>query len=125
MRVNDDYPTCNAKAQQWNSQSVHHFWRHALQRRKNCKEVFVYGSFECLNGDHPTVFSYARWSDDEKQGWVVVLNFSGEKTDWTVPKGLEIGGWLEANYEDGRERKTEDTIELRSWEGLAGRLIIN
>lgn len=124
MRINDDYKTVNAVAQlaNTNGQSVVQFWRHALQRRKNFKDVFVYGSFECLDEKHESVFAYKRVSaDDEK--WIVVLNFSANELEWSIPQGIEVHGFGESTYGDAPIEPKNGSVKLRAWEGVLGRFM--
>jgi oligo-1,6-glucosidase len=126
MRVNDDYTTINAAAQLADptlspgTLSVHAFWQRALANRKKNKDVFVYGDFEMLDPEHKQVVAFRRWS--EKEEFVTVLNFSGEKVVWQGFSELSVKKWVAGNY-DEREldaRETGGKVELWPWEGLLG-----
>jgi oligo-1,6-glucosidase len=128
MRVNDDYKTVNAKAQLDNANpspgtlSVHAFWKRGLQSRKANKDVFVYGDFEMLDPEDTKVVAYRRWS--EKNAFVTVLNFSGEKLTWDRLGDLKVKKWVAGNY-DERDIDTKaksGKLELRPWEALLGML---
>ncbi|KAF2102860.1 glycoside hydrolase [Rhizodiscina lignyota] len=127
MRVNDDYPTVNAAVQMapkqagGNDFSVRQFWKRGLENRKKHKDVFIYGDFELLGDENDAgdVFAYKRWSRDE--AFVVVLNFSGQESQWNVPSALKIESWAAGNYEVGSSDKPlTGAITLRPWEGLLG-----
>lgn len=128
MRINDDYKVVNAKVQS-NSPtpspgtlSVHAFWKRGLKNRRENKDVFVYGDFEMLDLDDKNVVAYKRWS--EKNAFVTVLNFSGEKLNWSKLGDLKIKKWVAGNY-DEREinnKAKSGTLELRPWEALLGML---
>ena len=125
MRVNDDYKTVNAAAQQSSSSSsdelsVRQFWQRGLTNRKKHKDVFVYGSYELLDDEHPTVFAYKRAS--EKEAFVVVLNISGKEEEWTVPETAKVEAWVAGNYGGGGkpEKGVTGKITLRAWEALLG-----
>ena len=49
-------------------------------------DVFVYGSFELVDRGHRKVFCYRRSHGEECA--IVVLNFSGEIVEWTVPEAI-------------------------------------
>jgi oligo-1,6-glucosidase len=126
MRVNTDYPTINAESQLSNPQptpgtlSVHAFWRRALAHRKKHADVFVYGDFEMLDMDDKRVVAFRRWS--EKEGFVTVLNLSGEEVVWEGLGGVKVGKWVAGNY-DERELEgssVDGKVELRPWEALLG-----
>ena len=79
MKVNDDYKKYNVRTELANTDglSVLQFWRYALARRKNFKESLVYGSFECLDEAHETIFAYKR-AGVTGEAWVVGFEFFGE-----------------------------------------------
>jgi glycosidase len=123
MRVHDNYPTLNARAQQLHPPgprlSVLQFWQRALARRKEHRDVFVYGDFESLDDEDDTVFAYRRWSADE--AFVVVLNFSGQSVEWVVPGRAKVRAWVVGNYSAGDPGQSPTgTIRLRPWEALLG-----
>ncbi|KAF3003518.1 hypothetical protein E8E13_005269 [Curvularia kusanoi] len=128
MRVNDDYKTVNAAAQLDNPNpspgtlSVHAFWKRGLACRKENKDVFVYGDFELLDPEDTKTVAYKRWS--EKNAFVTVLNFSGEKLSWKGLGDLKVKKWVAGNYDEtdiGGKAKS-GTLELRPWEALLGLL---
>ena len=122
MKVNDDYKTVNAAAQLADSSSVLHFWTSALKRRKTFKDVFVYGSFDCLDDEHDSVFAYKRTSA-VGDAWIVLLNFSKHNARWNVPSGVDVHGFVESTYGDARPEKDKvQEVVLRPWEGVIGRL---
>lgn len=69
--------------------------------------VFVYRDFEELNPKDENVYAYLRTSQ-QGQKWLVVLNFSGEEVQWTMPEGMEVEFWPCSNYVKGvsRSRRT-------------------
>ncbi|KAF8166111.1 glycoside hydrolase family 13 protein [Mycena galopus ATCC 62051] len=73
MRVNDDYPTWNAAVQLEDPQSVHAFWKQALQLRKEHK-VLIYGDFQDLAPQHEEVFAYRRAYEGRIA--LIILNFT-------------------------------------------------
>jgi oligo-1,6-glucosidase len=128
MRVNDDYKTVNAAAQIAEPTpapgmlSVHAFWKRALANRKKHADVFVYGDFEMLDMDDKKVVAFKRWS--EKEAFVTVCNFSGEKVVWEGLGNVQVEKWVAGNY-DERELEKRETgkgvkVELRPWEGVLG-----
>lgn len=128
MRVNDDYKTVNAKAQLDNATpspgmlSVHAFWKRGLECRKENKDVFVYGDFELLDPEDKKIVAYRRWS--EKNAFVTVLNFSGEKLTWDKLGDLKVKKWVAGNYNETEidSKSKSGSLELRPWEALLGML---
>lgn len=124
MRVNDDYQIVNAE-RQMNDQSpdelsVLQFWRRGLQNRKKHADVFIYGEFEPVEVENESIFAYVRIG--KKGGkWLVVLNFSGSSSKWTIPGNLDVKIWVAGSHSKGRvEKSLSGTMELRAWEGVLG-----
>jgi oligo-1,6-glucosidase len=121
MRVNDDFGTVNAAAQVDDKSSVHAFWKQALQHRKEHADVFVYGDFEMLDMQHKSIVAFKRWS--EKEAWVTVCNFSGEKITWDGLKGVKVKEWVVGSYGKSVEgRSIEGPVTLGPWEGILGKV---
>ncbi|CAK4028360.1 glycoside hydrolase [Lecanosticta acicola] len=123
MRVNDDYKTVNVEAQRSANDpdelSVLQFWKRGLENRKKHRDVFVYGEYMLLDGNHKTVFAYKMAGKDE--AFVVALNFSGEAVDWQIPKSAKVSKWVAGNYTAGEQGKScEGTVQMRPWEALLG-----
>ncbi|KAG9247716.1 trehalose-6-phosphate hydrolase [Calycina marina] len=125
MRVIDDYKTVNVEAQMTANDptnlSVWQFWQRALRDRKERAEVFVYGDFDELDPADPKIYAYTRTSESGEK-WLVVLNFSGEEIQWTMPSGIEVEFWPCSNYTKQHvEKPKKSTIPLRPWEGILGK----
>ncbi|KIY70355.1 glycoside hydrolase family 13 protein [Cylindrobasidium torrendii FP15055 ss-10] len=75
MRVNDDFKTWNAELQIKDEQSVHSFYKKALKTRKE-NPVLIFGEFELLLPDHPTVIAFKRIHGSQEA--LVLLNFRNE-----------------------------------------------
>ena len=126
MRVNDDFQTVNAerqtKAGGVGEVSVWQFWQRCLRRRKEFKDVFVYGRFELLeSGDAESVVAYCMSSSEAV--FVVVLNFSGNEVEWEMPRSVEVETWVESNYGDVNEIRVDwRTLNLRAWDAVIGRV---
>lgn len=74
MRVNDDYPICNAKQQLSDKKSVLAFWRQMLSLRKQYRDLFVYGNFDVVDESNEKLFCFTKEWKGEKA--LVVLNFT-------------------------------------------------
>lgn len=119
MRVNDDYPQCNAEQQLSDQTSVLAYWRRLLELRKLFWSVFVYGKFEMVEREHPCVVCYRR---SGKAGVATVaLNFNDNDQDWSMPSdiaaGWESGVTLLANYGEPRKLYGQ-TLSLRPFEAI-------
>lgn len=123
MRVGDDYKEVNAETQAKTKREDHltvlQFWKRGLDNRKKHKDALVYGSFKLLDEEHSTVFAYERRSAEEV--FVVVLNFYGKHTVWSIPEDCKIDSWVAGNYTAGTpEQATRGQVVLRPWEGIIG-----
>ncbi|KAF7334998.1 Glycoside hydrolase family 13 protein [Mycena venus] len=76
MRVNEDYMKWNAANQLTDPQSVHSFWKRALQIRKQ-NRVLIYGDFTDLSPDNEEIFAYVRSYGGQRA--LVILNFTSRQ----------------------------------------------
>ncbi|KAL4064774.1 glycoside hydrolase family 13 protein [Scleroderma yunnanense] len=115
MRVNDDYAKWNAAAQAGDPDSVHTFWKHAIEVRKQ-HDVLIYGSFELRLPDHEQVFAYTRSLGDSRA--VVVLNFDVNTVEIDLAGLEDLGSYrlILGNYGTDREDSGGKLI-LRGYEG--------
>ena len=82
MRVNDNYPQINAASQVKDPESVYHTYRMALEKRKEHKDIFVYGDFDLVDEDNDKVFAYKRVAGNGDAA-LVVCNFSKDEVVWS------------------------------------------
>ena len=113
LKVNPNYTTINAAAQEKDSASVlNHFRRATAVRQQH--PVLVYGQYQLLDRVNPHIYAYTRTQGSEKV--LVVLNFSAEKRDWTLPAGMVAKGqpWLN-NYP---AFVAGPTLALQPWQAV-------
>lgn len=112
IKVNPNYPDINVDDQERNTESILNFYRKMIQFRKE-NLTLVYGDYESVRNDHPQIYAYRRW--DEENEFLIVLNFSDQEVDFDpIITGLEL---LVYNYSDA----TEDLL-MRSWEAKVFRV---
>jgi glycosidase len=125
MRVNDDYKSINVKAQQslkWQTKeelSIWQYWQHALQHRKLHKDVFIYGDFEELDHENERIFAYLRTEVDKKETWLVVMNWTTDEIEWTIPAGIDVKDWASSTLST-HIISVKPTIKLQAFEGVLG-----
>ncbi|KAH7160998.1 hypothetical protein EDB81DRAFT_642807, partial [Dactylonectria macrodidyma] len=56
IRVNGDYMLWNAEDQVTDPMSVFSHWRRVLELRRQHWAVFIYGKFDVMDHDHPSIF---------------------------------------------------------------------
>lgn len=82
MRVNDNYKQINAVSQVKDPESVYHTYQRALEKRKEHKDIFVYGDFELVDEANDRVFAYKRVAGNGDAA-LIVCNFSTDEVAWS------------------------------------------
>jgi oligo-1,6-glucosidase len=62
--------------------------------------VLVYGDYQILQAEHPTVYAYTRTYEGEQ--WLVLLNFSASGSTFTTPELGQLDQVKINNYEEVR-----------------------
>ncbi|KAK3939398.1 alpha-amylase [Diplogelasinospora grovesii] len=105
--------------------SVWVFYRNMIRLRKEHKAL-IYGVYEIIEPNHPSIFAYTRtWVDE---CYLIALNFVGEDTDWELPPPCREGWSLvTSNYQQGQgdpaRRVASDRRMFRPYEGIIWRKI--
>ena len=114
LTENPNYREINATAALADPDSVFHYYRRLITLRKTYP-VFVHGDFTLLEPDHPSLFVYRRRL--ARQSLLVICNYGGGETAWSLPAGWDDAQCLISNYPDrlpGRLRPWEARILLRT-----------
>ena len=114
LTENPNYREINATAALADPDSVFHYYRRLIALRKTYP-VFVHGDFTLLEPDHPSLFVYRRRL--ARQSLLVICNYGGGETAWSLPVGWDDAQCLISNYPDrlpGRLRPWEARILLRT-----------
>ncbi|CAR25437.1 glycoside hydrolase family 13 protein [Lachancea thermotolerans CBS 6340] len=102
----------NAEEELKDPDSVFHFWRKALQVRRQHKDILIYGfDFRFHDLDDPKIFSFTKQSGDKTL--FAALNFSSDEAKFTVPDEAATYKPFFGNYEDTDANSTT----LKPWEG--------
>ena len=113
LPVNENYGTINVAAEEADAASVlNHFRRMAALRNDN--QVLVYGDYELLLPDHEQIYAYTRTLGEERM--LVLLNFSSEAVDLTLPQ-LEEYGQVAIDNSGGFNSEGTSTT-LRPWQAV-------
>ncbi|SCU96759.1 LAMI_0F07646g1_1 [Lachancea mirantina] len=120
LRLNDSFREgINAEDELADPDSVLHFWRTALQWRKEHKDILVYGyDFAFHDLDHEKLMCFTKKSKDKVM--YGVLNFSDDNVEYSVPSDSAKYHLFASNYADAIAGPTEGPTEgrtLRPWEG--------
>jgi oligo-1,6-glucosidase len=94
LKVNPDYITVNAAAQEKDPNSVLNYFKKMVKLRKALPEL-VYGKYELIDRNNEKVYAYTRTLDNKKV--LVLLNFSTTPTDFTTLAGIGKTGQVLIN----------------------------
>jgi oligo-1,6-glucosidase len=87
LRVNPNYTTLNAAAQEKDSNSVLNYFRKMIRFRKD-NPVLIYGDYEVVEMNHPKVYAYVRTLGTERL--LVMLNFTKEQFVFLAPDTIKF-----------------------------------
>jgi oligo-1,6-glucosidase len=85
IKVNPNYTTINAAAQDKDPNSVLNYFRKMVQLRKD-NLALVYGRYTLLDKDNPNVYAYTRELNGKK--YLIVLNFTNKQA--SVNTGIDV-----------------------------------
>jgi trehalose-6-phosphate hydrolase len=112
-----NYSEINAEQALEDSDSIFYHYQKLTQLRKEIN-VITDGDYELISKDDDSVFAYVRKNESEML--VVINNFYGKDTTFTLPKKLDIDGLtnsvLLSNYKDSAQLSNE--VQLRPFESI-------
>jgi len=85
LKVNPNYETINAAAQEDDPNSTLNYFRKIVKFRKN-NPVLIYGKYALVDKDNPNVYAYTRELNDKKL--LILLNFKARES--AVNSGLDL-----------------------------------
>ncbi|CAN5601574.1 oligo-1,6-glucosidase [soil metagenome] len=113
LKVNPNYTTINAAAQDKDPNSVLNYFRKMVQLRKTNK-ILVYGKYTLLDKDNPKVYAYTREMNGSKL--LVLLNFSAKIANTNTGIDLSNAKVLISNYATTSSRGMLQPYEAVVWE---------
>jgi oligo-1,6-glucosidase len=111
LLVNPNFKEVNAKQSLADPNSIYRYYRRMVELRKKTPAL-VYGDFKDIDPANAKVFAYTRILGGE--GYLIVLNFSGEVLNYAIPAGLKAGRLVISNL-GGAEENT-GTLQMKTWE---------
>lgn len=85
LQVNPDYKTVNVSKQENDSISILNYFKKMVKLRKE-NHALIYGKYELIDKDNPTLYAYTRTLDSEQL--LVVLNFGAVDQYLSTPGNL-------------------------------------
>jgi len=117
LPVHENHTTVNVANQQNDHNSVlNHFRKMVALRKDNL--LLVYGEYEIIQEEHPTIYAYSRTLDDEKM--TVLLNFSESESSISLPNFDHSKEVLINNYNEFSVDK--NTITLKPYQAVVLKL---
>ncbi|SDF53078.1 oligo-1,6-glucosidase [Halorubrum xinjiangense] len=101
--VTDDYGEINVEKERSREDSVWHYYRRLIELRHE-EDALVYGEYDLLLPDHPSIYAYTRTLDGDRL--FIVLNWSDEaatfEPDAIEPDAIESAAveTLAGNYDE-------------------------
>ncbi|MFD3449331.1 alpha-glucosidase [Microbacteriaceae bacterium 4G12] len=98
IQVNPNYKDINVKQALGDPQSVFHYYKKLIELRKK-HEIIVYGTYDLILEDHPSIFAYVRTWNDETL--LVIANFTENSCAFELPEEITYNSaeLLIHNYE--------------------------
>lgn len=114
LKVNPNYTKINVADQLNDQNSILNFYKQLIRLRKEY-EVFVYGTYELLLADHPTLFVYKRVLGERQA--LVVNNFSDQTEEFKFPADIafKTSQLVLSNY-NGVDQDLRATCMLKPYE---------
>ena len=113
LPVHENYTTVNVANQQNDHNSVlNHFRKMVALRKDNL--LLVYGEYEIIQEEHPTIYAYSRTLDDEQMK--ILLNFSELTSKINLSNLVQIKEVLINNYNELLIDK--NTITLQPYQAV-------
>jgi oligo-1,6-glucosidase len=108
-----EYTQINAVSLIADANSIYHYTREMIALRHS-DPAFVYGEYQDLNPSQEHVFVYTRTLGESR--FLVVLNFSKQQTEYTLPPTIKAGKLRLGNYPTADDKMGATTLHLRPWE---------
>jgi oligo-1,6-glucosidase len=114
LKLNPNYKEINAERALEDQDSIFYYYQQLIKLRKE-HEIIVYGTYDLILEDNPSIYAYTRTLGEEKL--VVICNFTEEGTIFNLPESISFNTAevLIGNYESS-ENPTLSSLELKPFE---------
>jgi oligo-1,6-glucosidase len=117
IKVNTNYTSINAAAQENDANSCLNYFRSLVKLRNDNIPVLVYGKYTLLDKNNPKVYTYTR--EGQGQKILILLNFSSSNAQANIPVIASRLKLLLSNYKGAPLiKKGTSIITLRPYQSL-------
>ena len=102
LKVNPNYKTVNAEAQEKDQNSTLNYFRKLVKLRKQAP-AFVYGNYTLLDKENPNIYAYTRELNGKK--FLVLLNFSDTDAPYNIGFSTLKSKIILGNYKSRKGKK--------------------
>lgn len=117
IALNSNYKEINVKRALQDQESIFYYYKKLIELRKN-HEIIVYGTYDLILEEHPSIFAYIRTWEDEKL--LVIANFTDDECVFEMPDEITYSNLeLLINNYNVQDEKIESIVlqpyETRSY----------